>query len=459
METRLKMEQQQKLIMTPQLRQAIAVLQLSAAELTELIEHEMLENPVLEVDEPKIAETSDTEEAVNIADTSDMAEWLEYLDDGFANTRGTLTRDEQTYQPEIVARDEETLEEFLLGQWEEISMNRISEAIGRYLIGCIDENGYLAVSLDEIAAKFTAPLETAAEVLEVVQTLDPAGVGARDLKECLQLQLRRCSHAECRRAELIVADYLDAVAQGRYKKIAEQLKCSLAEVQAAIDLIRSLNPKPGSIFAGEQSAYVIPDITVEKRNGEFVIYVNEDRVPSITVNPYYRQLARRADDEVQRFIEGRIQAAVGLIRSIEQRRRTLHNVMAAIVELQRDFFEYGQRYLRPLNMKMVADRAGIHESTVSRVTANKYAATPQGVVGLRTFFSAGIAAAGGEDVAAVGVKQQIHKLIAEENSQSPLSDQALTDILNQAGIGVSRRTVAKYREELGIPASGKRRRY
>lgn len=454
----LRQELSQKLVMTPQLRQAIAILQLSSLELVEMIEAELLENPVLEVEDNRLGE-AETEQPIEAGGpdlASDYLEWVKYLDEGIDT--GFAPAEEKS-SAEFYGASAVPLHEHLEFQLHLATLNASARRAGEYLIGCIDDNGYLRVSVEEAAAALAMPAALVEEVLTLIQTFDPPGVGARDLRECLSIQVRqRGLNDPIVRA--VIDGHLADIAAGRLRCIADKLGCTTQDVQRAVDVIRTLDPKPGRGFGqGSQSAYILPDVTVERVGGRYVILINDSVVPRLTINPYYRRLMREADSDARRFVEGRINAALWLMRSIEQRRRTLYNVVEAIVDLQRDFFDHGPKFLRPLTMKKVAERLGIHESTVSRATANKYAATPHGLLALRAFFSAGVQGSGGEDVAAAQVKREIRELVAQEDPARPLSDQALTDLLNRRGIAVSRRTVAKYREELGIPSSCKRKRY
>lgn len=451
----LKLEMNQKLIMTPQLRQAIAILQLSSLELAEMVEQELLENPVLELEEKQTdpPETPpETEDPMR-----EYFDWAEYFNDGTDTGYRTVNDDKPSIATFVSSVN--TLHEHLEFQLHLTLLDDSARAVGRYLIGCIDDNGYLCGSLSEAAAYLGVGEKMVAEVLKVIQTFDPIGVGARDLRECLLIQAEQRGVGDP--LVLAVIDrFLDEVAAGHYKHIADKLGCTPHEVQKAVDMIRTLDPKPGRGFnGGEQPCYIVPDVTIERVNDNYVIIINDNNVPHLTINPYYKRIVRDSDSEAKKFVEGRINSAVWLIRSIEQRRRTLYNVVEAIIDIQRDFFDYSPKYLKPLTMKKVADRLGIHESTVSRAIANKYAATPQGLVSLRAFFSAGLQGVDGESTSAATVKREIKELVSKEDSAQPLSDQALTEILVRRGIAVSRRTVAKYREELGIPSSGKRRRY
>ncbi|MDU2063586.1 MAG: RNA polymerase factor sigma-54 [Sporomusaceae bacterium] len=454
----LKLELNQKLVMTPELRQAIAILQLSSLELSDMIEEQLQENPVLEIEEPTAEkngedESADTSEQDN---STEVAEWLDYFDE---DSQKEWLKEAGQGPHENVGLRTVSLHEHLEFQLNFTVLDKPSLAIGRYLIGCINDNGYLMLTLEEAAKQLKQPEELVERMLHIIQTFDPSGVGARDLKECLRLQL---SHKQIKEdlVEQIIEYYLDEVAAGKCKLIAEKLHTSPVEVQEAIDLIKTLDPKPGRAFGSESDpGYISPDVTVEKINGQFVILVNDSLVPRLTINPYYRHVVKEAGTEAKKFIEGRLSAALWLIKSIEQRRRTLAAVMEQIVEFQHDFFEYGPKYIKPLTMKKVADGIQMHESTVSRAIANKYVATSHGLFALRTFFSSSVHSATGEDVAASKAKDELKDLIAAENPKKPYSDQMLSELLGRKNLVLSRRTVTKYREELGIPSSSKRKRY
>lgn len=466
----LKLETTQKLIMTPQLRQAIAILQLPATELTAMVEKELLENPVLEIDSAESPEEPAEETAAfdnSREDSQPDSEgdgWVEYLLNG-AQTTGCVQSDsgELAKQREIADVDTVSLQNYLETQLHFAVLDDRRLTVGKYLIGCIDDNGYLCGTTTEAAARLGIAEATVLEVLQLIQTFEPTGVGARSLQECLLLQLEQkageYADRELMLAAAVVKDHLDQVAMGRYRQIAEKQHCSLHEVQQAVDIIRTLDPKPGCAFGGGQPGYIVPDVIVERVNDNYVIHINDNHVPQLSINSYYRQIVREEHGDARKYVEGRINAAVWLIKSIEQRRQTLFKVAEAIVELQRDFFDQGPKFLRPLTMKKVSEQIGVHESTVSRATANKYMATPHGVFGMHKFFTAGIQSTAGEDISATRVKQEIRELIAAEDQMQPLSDQVLSDILKEKGIVVSRRTIAKYREELGILASSRRKRH
>lgn len=460
----LRLELSQKLMMTPELRQAIAILQMSAMELSDVIAEEILENPILEIAE-KDGDGIDPAEQMEPVDEprddkqlDDYFDWADYFSNSMDKKSEQVVADEKT-PFEVFLKNNVSLHEHLEQQLHLAVRDNLAKKVGNYLLGCIDDNGYLCSTVEEAAVALGLDAEYVLEVLHLIQTFDPLGVGARNLQECLILQLEQ-KGIEDQLVKSIIKEYLPDVAAGRYKVIGEKLGCTPSDVQQAVDVIRTLDPKPGRAFGKEESTYITPDITVERINGEYVILVNDTNTPKLTINPYYRRVAMDADNESKKFLEGRLNSAVWLIKSIEQRRRTLYNVMEAIILLQKDFFDHGPKFLRPLIMKQVSEQIEVHESTVSRAIANKYVETPHGLVSLRSFFSTAVHnSTGGQDVAASKVKQQIKELIAGESSADPFSDQILGDILCQHGIKISRRTVAKYREELGILSSAKRKRY
>ena len=453
----LNLELSQKLVMTPQLCQAITILQLSALDLAELVQQELLDNPVLDQLETEKEVVAPTEPEPAPAPAPDYFDWADYFSEG--GNRGLYTRhDSDDSEPRDVAACGISLHEHLELQLDFINLTDRERAAGHYLIGCIDDNGYFTGTVEDVAAELDLPMDRVEAILNLIQGFDPAGVGARSLAECLRIQVRQRG-VEDPLIEQIVDEYLEAAASGRFAWIAGRLGVTIEDVRRAMHLIRALNPKPGSaICASSPCSYVVPDITVRKIDGEYLILINDTQVPGLRVNPYYRRLARDADGDTRKFIEGRIGNALWLIRSIEQRRQTLYKVMQTIIELQSEFFDIGARHLTPMTMKQVADRVGVHESTVSRATANKYVATMHGLFSLRSFFSTGVSAVDGSTMSATRVKRELRELVAKEDPEKPLSDQALTELLAKQGIAVSRRTVAKYREELEILPSCRRKK-
>ncbi|HLN64130.1 MAG TPA: RNA polymerase factor sigma-54 [Symbiobacteriaceae bacterium] len=447
----LQMQQTQKLVMTPELRQAIAVLQLPVAELGDFIEQEMLENPCLE-SEPK-------EEPDETA-APEARKLLDYLGNDYSGGRNTQESDEDEPTFEAFTATMPTLQEHLMAQLYLAGLSPGERRIGEFLIDSLDDHGYLTISVADAADKLAVTAEQVEPVLQVIHGFDPPGVGARSLQECLLLQWATVDDGNPL-VPALIEHHLDDLGEGRVTRIAEALGATPAEVQEAVDLVRTLDPKPGRRFGhANETRYVVPDVVVERVGRDYVVLVNETPVPKLTVSNHYRQMLNGpVDADARKFVEQKIHSALWLIKAIEQRRMTLYKVTEAIVRFQRDFFDRGVRYLRPLTLHDVADVVGVHESTVSRATSGKYVQTPAGTFELKFFFSSGVDNARGEGVAAESVKRMIADLIAKEDASEPLSDQALTDLLGKQGVNISRRTVAKYREEMGVPSSGKRKRY
>lgn len=467
----LTMEQVQKLVMTPELRQAITVLQLSALELQQYVQNELLENPFLEFKEDdssdggESAAGSEGEFGDQIQNSEQLdIDWQEYF--GNRSDLGIVlpAREEYPeYSYENFLTQGPTLQEHLQLQLE-LALEEKDLAIGQFLLGCLDDNGYLSLPLAEAAEKMGCSLTDVERVLRVIQTFDPVGVGARDLEECLLLQLRQTEQPDdYAYAERIVQNYLEDLAQGRLTRIAGELEITVQQAQELANLIRSLNPKPGDRFARlNEVRYVSPDVVVEKVNGDFVVLVNDSVLPRIGINNTYRSLLtgkNASQSDARKYLEGKLNAATWLVRSIEQRRLTLYRVACCIAELQRDFLLYGVMHLKPLNLKQVAELIGVHESTVSRATSNKYIQTPQGVFEFKYLFSSGVSDDRGASFSSQTVKKLIKGLIEGEDSYAPLSDQKLADELKRQGVPISRRTVAKYRSECGLPSAALRKIY
>lgn len=455
----LNLEQTQKLIMTPELRQAIAILQLSALELTTYVEEQLLENPLLEVQEevPDNKEEAVTPQEETLADQKWEMDWQEYFQE---RDEKPLVQERPDFsevhraEPFIAAAP--SLQEHLLEQLH-VQVLPGSLSLAEYIVGNLDDNGYLTLALDEIVREQEVTLAEAEQALAVVQTLDPLGVGARSLEECLRLQLSLIPNCPPEMPDFLF--HLENLAAGRLQRIAQSLKISLNRVQELGDLIRTLDPKPGRRFAGPGEArYIVPDVVIEEIEGEFIILVNDTSVPRLGINQAYRKvLAQEEGTETRKFVEQKLNSAAWLIRSIEQRRLTLYKVANAIVNRQKDFLRHGIRYLKPLTLRDIAEEVSVHESTVSRATANKYVQTPRGVFEFKFFFANGVGQELG--VTTEGVKQTLRELIANEDAKNPCSDQKLAELLKQKGMEISRRTVAKYRDEMRIPSTSVRKRY
>lgn len=456
-EQSLGMNLSQHLAMTMQLQQAIEILQLSAQDLCATIEKEYLENPVLEMDYPSGRRELYESDGPAHAGVRALADYL----DGGSKQPAYFT-DEDERQFDAPAPLHATLEEELL---EQVNFTFKGEhgaekerAVATFLVGSLDSRGYLTLPVAEAARAMACSEAEVLRVLSIIQGFEPAGVGARDLAECLRLQAQRSGIYEGLVAA-IIDRYLDAVAAHRLKEIAAAEHVQPADVQMAVDIVRRLNPKPGAAYGAADSTYITPDVIIRKGEKGYEVEVEEAGVPKLHISALYRQ-SDTFDKKTQKYIASRLRAAAWLINSIEQRRTTIRRVVEEIVRRQPAYFEKGPASLEPMTMKDVADTIGVHESTVSRAVANKYAELPTGVVALRSLFTSRSARTEtGEDVAAAQAKSVIESFIKGEDPKKPLSDQKLCTLLKERGIALSRRTVMKYREQLGYDSSVKRKRY
>lgn len=477
LELRQTLKLSQQLIMTPQLQQAIKLLQLSRLELLEAIDEELEENPILEIaqadDEPDPknqldqspdeSETKENEiEEVRVEETArDDIDWENYLGEYSSTPAPPNMREAHDDAPsyENLIASKTSLTDHLLWQWRLSYITREEERIGIQLIGNLNADGYLKASPEEISALEMVSEEAVEKVLARIQELDPAGVAARDLKECLLIQLRRLD-AEDGLAAVIVADYLPDLEKKKFQKIARQLKVSKEEVFAAEQIIVNLEPRPGRLFSSDEPIYILPDVHVFKLGQDYVIVLNEDGLPKLKVSSYYKGMLSSQNNipaQTKEYVQGKLRQAMWLIRSIHQRQRTIYRVTESIVKFQRKFLDKGVEYLKPLVLRDVAEDLEMHESTISRVTTNKYVSTPQGLYELKFFFDSPVNRFYGESVASTSVKKRIKQIISAEDPKKPLSDQRIAEILRGANIDIARRTVAKYRELLGIQSSSKRK--
>ncbi len=446
----LKIEQVQKLSMTPELIQAIQILQLNQQELTEYIQKELLENPVLEMENIQEPESIDIGEIIRDADMeeSQFSTW-EYDADG----------NQRDYTFERYVSQADTLQDFLVWQLHVSDLKQSKYEIGRYIIEAIDDNGYLAASVEDIAKIADADEEKVERVLTLIQTFDPPGIASRTLEECLihQLAVKGLLTEEI---EYFVLHMLSDLAENRIAHIAKEMNISRTRVQQIADLIRTLEPKPGRAFSSDEGIrYVIPDILVEKNDDAYIAVTNEGSTPKLTISSYYHHLNHDyKDEELQVYLNERMNAALRLMKSIEQRRQTIYAVADAIVRYQQGFFQYGEQHLKPLTLHEIAEEVGVHESTVSRTINGKYLQSSKGIFELKYFFSSGVAGEGGE-VSSNSVKSIIREIIGGEDHRKPYSDHELVELLKEKGIAISRRTVAKYREAMHILSSSKRRRF
>lgn len=450
----LTIEQTQKLSMTPELIQAIQILQYNNQELNEYIDKELLENPILESEYHK---ESDTE--IDIDSLRDQLIQADENVEAYKQWESHSTSDEYSYENFVAFNY--TLTEFLIEQLHFSSLKGQDAEIGRYIIENIDDNGYLSMSLEEICSVLDVDLDSCERVLDLIHTFEPSGVGARDLNECLIIQLASLGELTDE-IEFIISNRLKDLADNKYALISKEVGISLKEVQEIADLIKTLEPKPGRGFDSDNSIkYILPDIYVEETNGEYIVSANDGSTPSLHISSYYNSLTEEAksDKELSNYLNNRFNSAMWLMKSIEQRKKTIYNVASAIVQFQNDFFAKGERFLKPLTLKQIAETVGVHESTVSRAINGKYMQCPRGVFELKYFFTGGILNEDGSGVSSNSIKSMIKEFVDAEDDKKPLSDSKISEMLHEKGIDISRRTVAKYRDDIGILPSSKRRRF
>jgi RNA polymerase sigma-54 factor len=475
-------KQTQKLIMSPQMQQAIHLLQLPLMELNTLIEQEMVENPILEETSQEEANSSEQTESTENNDEEILPategdseldfdkefdtlsrlddEWREYFQQSSSYNKISDDEDNRRQYYESSITPKETLEEHLLKQLNIATTNDSQRKTGELIIGSIDNNGFLGISPEEIHETSQCPEHEFEAVLKIIQSFHPVGVGARSLSECLLLQLIRLGKGSSLEAA-IVRDFIGELGHKNYSLIAGKLSVNVNDIQKAAEMISTLEPRPGQIFDQEEPVYVIPDILVEKIGDEFVITMNNEKTPRLRISNLYKTLMKEKglESATKEYIREKVQAGKWLVRNIQQRQQTIYNIAEELVRRQSSFLENGISHLRPLTMQEVASSVGIHESTVSRAIANKYMDTPQGLFQIKFFFSTSIATQTGGTISALNVKEMVKILIKKENPQKPLSDQKIIQLLSEQGIDLARRTVAKYRKELHILPSNLRKKF
>ena len=462
----------QKLILTPSLQQAIKLLPMSTLELSELLNQEMVENPMLEEVPSEELQPPDPQAAVERAaeeaaqphqktdtwDDNDYAYFFgDYLDDGY---RPRAPQEVRELPPiENTLSTSSSLADHLTWQLSLQTDDRLIRDIGEAIIGNVNDDGYLVASVEEIAQMGGWAVDDVERTLALIQRFDPIGVGARDLQECLTLQVRHLG-LEGTPAETIVTDYLRLLQNHQIPELARKLGLTIEELKVHIEVIKHLDPKPGSRYTPAPSQYVIPDVYVVKVEDQYVAVLNEEGLPQLRISPTYRRLLDKGgenSDETRAYVKEKFRSALWLIKSVDQRQKTIQKVATSIINFQRDFLDHGIEHLRPLVLRDVANDIGMHESTVSRVVNNKYMHTPQGVFELKYFFHSGISSSYGESVSSVTIKQRIKKIIEQEDPRRPLSDSKIVSILQREGLILARRTIAKYREELKISTSNQRK--
>jgi RNA polymerase sigma-54 factor len=458
----------QRLILTPSLQQAIKLLPLTTLELAEVLEQEVMENPLLE--EVPVEETKTTEELAQEAPAErERAEdplkeieverfFEDYFDDG-GDRRVRPAELPEVPPIENTLTESPDLYDHLLWQLRMTEASEPTLEIGEAIIQNLDEDGLLRVALEDVAAMGPWPLEEVEKTLALVQSLDPPGVAARNLTECLRIQLRVLG-LENSPADVMVRDYMKQLQSHQYAEISRQMGLSPDEVAHHLEIIRGLSPRPGNRYSPKRSDYILPDVFVVKESDEYRIVLNDDGLPKLRISPTYRRMLDQKEpgsEETRAYVKDKLRSALWLLKSVDQRQRTIYKVAESIVRHQRAFLDHGISHLRPLVLRDVASDIGMHESTVSRVVANKYMHTPRGVYEMRFFFHSGITSTMGEAISSVTIKDRIKKMIEEEDASRPLSDSRIAEVLGAEGLPLARRTVAKYREELRIPPSNLRK--
>jgi len=446
MEFNLNLSVEQKLVMTQQMQLSVKLLQMSTVELQQYVDKELIENPVLEIEQN--------------FEKIDYKELIKYFEFEGEESKYYKSESDEVSPLNFIAKTQ-SLKEFLQEQLLEININKLYKSICGYLIENIDERGYLGETLEDISLELNIDIEVAEKALTILQSLEPKGIGARDLKECLKLQLKK-KEVKDENIYAIVDNYLEYIGEHKFLNIGKALNISPTEVQKLCDVIKSLEPKPArGYFTGESTEYIVPDAFITKIDEEFVIFMNEEAAPKLKINPTYRNIIMHENDkETVNYVKDKINSAIFLISSIEKRKSTIFRILEKILIMQKDYFESGENYLKPMTIKSIAESIGVHESTASRAIKGKYISLNSGIVLIKKLFTKGLSTASSkEDISTSRIKKSIEELISKENKKNPLSDQKLCEILNNDGINVARRTVAKYREQLLIVSSSKRKRF
>jgi len=461
-------------VLSPQLQQSLLVLQTPLLELRNLVQQEMETNPVLEElsDGPAADERVEAEPSVDDTFKNEFEklasldeEWRDYMAqsagssvEGFRSSQEAKDK-RQFFFDSIAAQ--ETLQQNLLGQLNQTVLSASDRKAAELIIGNIDDNGFLQSTPEEMALNSGIPKEDFEKTLVLIQGFHPRGVGARDLRECLLMQLKQEGKENILEYK-IVSEHMEDLGRRRFPEIARRMGTSVEDVQKAADNIGRLNPRPGQVFAAAPQNYVLPDVTVERVDGDYQVTLNDEQIPHLRISNLYKDIIASGNtqsSDIRNYIRDKIRSGKFLIRSIHQRQQTISNIANQIVSRQRDFLEHGPSYLKPMTMAEVAEAVGVHETTVSRAVSGKYMATPQGIFEMKYFFTPGYQTATGESLSNTSVKEAILDLVKRENGNQPLSDNEIVEILSERGIPIARRTVAKYRTELNILPSHMRRKY
>lgn len=474
-ESRLELRIAQKLILTPQLQQAIKLLQLSHFELSQFLNQELMENPILEelsgesdVEELSQEERESIEPEEIYEDTeAPLEKLMNFTVDEYFEERGLDGRDLGYFNPGTVTpppfeqtlTKQQDLYDYLLWQLRLSGKQESLKRAGEVIIGNIDENGYLRASMEEIVEGAKIQKDIVEDALTLIQSFDPPGVGARDITECLLLQLKLLN-LQGTLVEKLIKSNMEELEKKKYVQMAQQHNVSLKDILSAVKVIEGLEPKPGRNFSNYTVNYIVPDVFVVKTEDSYQILLNDDGLPRLRVSNFYKKLIQQNNafpKEDKQFIFEKLRSAVGLLKSLDQRNKTIYRVTESLLDLQREFFDKGVEYLKPLTLRDVASGLKMHESTISRVTSSKYLSCSHGIFSFRFLFSSALQSGVGS-VSSTSVKSTIKKIVTEEDPHKPLSDHYIAEMLKKSGITIARRTVAKYREELGIPSQIQRRR-
>ncbi len=448
MDLNLNLTQQQKLVMSQSMQLSVKLLQLSNIELLEYINKEIQENPVIDVEYKE-----------SIPDNMDYKDFSDYFKQSTTNYEAVV-RNEDEVSPFNFISEKKSLKDFLKTQIGESNESSEVKALCEYLIESIDSRGYFDENIEEVAKELKIDSEKAIDALYKVQNLEPPGIGARNLCECLKIQAMKKGILD-EAMEKIIDEYLDDLANNKYSKMAAELNITIEMAQAYGDVLKSFEPKPSrGFYTGDETKFIAPDAYIERIGNELFIIMNDDAVPRLSVNNMYRSiLDETADIDAQKYVKEKINSALFLMKSIEMRRSTIYKVLEQIVEIQRKYFLMEENYLKPMLLKDIAEKLQMHESTISRAIKEKYVYTDRGILKIKDLFNNSISNDSNEDISTKVIKDEIKRIVDNEDKKKPVSDQVICQILIEAGHNISRRTVAKYREEIGIKASSKRKRF
>lgn len=453
----LNMVQEQKLVMTQQMQQSIKILQMSTYDLREYIENEFAENPILEENFDFIQDSNSYVDKINY---KEIIKYLKSDNYGYYNYSEFKDKEEDVSPFNFICK-KESLTEYLQEQLVEIDEDEYKKSIVSYFIENLDNRGYLDIPLEDICKELKISSALGREALEILQDLEPYGIGARNLSECLKIQLRKMGMLN-EKLEIIINNHLNLIAENKFNLIAKILKITPKEAQDLGDIIKKLEPKPSrGFYTGEEVKFIIPDAEIRKIDGQYFVIMNENVLPKLSISKIYKNILNNEQDiYMKNYVKEKLNSAVFLIKCIEQRKSTLLKILENIVEKQKEYFDKGQKFLKPMTLKEIAEDLNIHKSTVSRAIKDKYILTNKGTLRIKDLFSNGISknTAEGGDVAVINIKNIIKEIIDNEDKRKPLSDEQICTELKKRNLNISRRTVAKYREEMNIKSSSKRKR-